>query len=1666
MIRIPHRYFLPALLVLAFCFRFNAQTAHADRKGFLKGGDVFGTRNFIENKGQFSNPLGKKDEVLFVYDHQGEKIFLTTSGLIYELGKIHYKSAKEIQNEEEEGEEEEYEQGKEKIERHFVEMRWLNPSGEIIVEAKEKQEHYITFGTKQYDSWPYKKIVYHNIYKGIDIEYLIPEKKKTGIKYNVIVRDGARLQDLKMQYSGAVRKMRLYKDGDLHITTPLDDIIEHTPVAFDSNGAPVEVLYNFDNNIVGFTIPDAQKEKELLIDPWLTTVTTLTTLNNVYDVDYDFGGNTFIYGGAKNGGPGRCQVAKYSPFGALLWTFSGSVVTPTWSSGSIWSSNFKVARAFSKTYIGSNFSTANVLRIDGNGNYDNLITNGTPSVTESWHTEFDCAGDLLIFGGANTSFERASSVTGSISNVSIFNSTVVNCCQDVCSEVYDANGNLFVYFLGHAQLQYKLAQINSTTYTNTIWIAPTTNSLLTYLANKSQYVGTGSNGSAVAFNALAVNSTYLYFYDGQNVGVYSKANGSAIGATTVPSAGPKTQGGIAVDDCNNVYVGANGSIQCFYFNGLNFVGRPAITFTANTPNQNIYDLQYDYISKQLFYGGSDFVGSTSAVYSQTCNPFGPQSPCTFGQFVATVASQSITCANLGSATITPVGGVGPFTFYWYPPINQSSSVATNIAPGTYTYLVTDFGGGFQYSTTTTFSPLVPLTGTLDASASVPCYVSMTASAGVISLAGGSGNQSYTWTNGISTYTTPYIYGVVGGIWTVTVIDALTGCSITPNIDIYRPPQLISYILVPSPTLCAGESVTLTGITGGGVPGAYTYSWSHSSVTSNTCVVSEAPGGVFNYSLTSWDVTNCSVTTMETVTFVPNPVLVMPDVYICPGQTATLSITGATTYTWSNNTFTNFIVDTPTTSTQYTVIGTAQSCTSAGSAYIIHKPVPVPQFSVNSPVCNGEILQLDVSAAATYVWNGPLGFVSYVKNPVINPAGPNDSGVYNVTVTAANSCTGSTSGTILVNPTPTVAATGATICINQPLVLSSSSFTGATFAWTGPLGFNSTLQNPTITSPAVQGSGAYTLVAKSVDGCTNSAVVNVTVTGMPQPVLTSNSPKCFGQNLNFAANGALSYQWNGPNNFSSIQQFPSIPFASTAATGVYSVTATIGPCTTIATLNAIVHPLPSPTITGNMPVCEDKLLLLGVNNNSIISIQWTGPEGFFATSANVSRDSCQLPHAGVYSVTVTDVHNCVNSTAVTVAILVNPIVIASGSLVCFSDAATLHAYGADTYQWQGPSNYFSPVQHAYIQSAKNVSAETYSVMGTAVNGCTAVSSAVLETIPLPHPALVADPSLRACLYDQITIKGFGGAAYVWLGPGEFRFEGQTLGLNLSSFAMGGTYTLVVADTSACKSYSTAMVSVDPLPTAKVQFEKEEACAPFCSDVALISEPQNQARWLIANTTYTGNIFRHCFNQPGTYTVELSLSDNNTSCRSAMRYYVKARPQPVADFNFVPENPVENTDEVHFVSSSGGEALSKWTWFFNSGLEGEAEKKTEQAWFLYKNAGTYPIALVVENKYGCRDTVVKIIRVEEDFNLFVPNAFTPNGDGINEIFVPVGRGIRQYQLTLFDRWGHVLFESNELKNGWDGNYKNDPSPIGEYNWKITVTSDRGESKMLNGSVLLKR
>ncbi len=1058
-------------------------------------------------------------------------------------------------------------------------------------------------------------------------------------------------------------------------------------------------------------------------------------------------------------------------------------------------------------------------------------------------------------------------------------------------------------------------------------------------------------------------------------------------------------------------------------------------------------------------------------YNYACGADTVMLPVTIIGASLTINTASITCASLGSATVIATGGIGPYSYTWMPTA-QSSSVATGLNPGSYSITVVDNGGNCTFTATTAFSSLVPFTGLVSNSSSIACNGVGSGTANIVTT-GGSGNQTYLWTDGVNTQTTAVAVGLGAGIHTVTVIDALTFCTVTQFFMITQPPALNPVITASSPTTCAGTSISFTASNSGGIPGpgpGYTYTWTGGPAT-NTYTATQTLAGNYVYTVNSRDGNNCLSTQTVLAGYIVNPVLTVPHVSICPLETGTLTASGATSYTWnSTGPVSNTFTASPVASTEYTVVGSAAGCTSTPvTASIVIKPLPSPTITSNSPVCNGQSLTLSGSGGVTYTWSSAAGFTSTLQNPVINPAIPGNSGAYSLTLTAANSCTASATTTLTVHPTPTVSAGASTVCVFQTLSLTANSFAGSTYTWAGPAGYASTNQNPTITNASLGMTGPYTVTASSPQGCTNTAITSASVVAMPVPVITVNqTAMCAGSLLTLSGSGGQAYSWAGPSGFFSNTQNTSVPFISAAGDGIYTLSVTTGPCVISTSQSITVYPLPNPAAS-SLPVCENATLQFtatgGPGNQNQYAFLWSGPQSFTSTTQNPVISPVTYSATGTYSLMVTNVNTtCQMSVTTQAIVLINPVIAATSATVCRGQKATLTASGAQTYTWSGPQGYSSTSAFAIINAANNITPDAYNVIGTAANSCTSTGNAILSTVGLPVPTLTVTP--KACINSIISLEGGGGSSYQWVGPRDFYSTQQNATVTAFNMEYAGIYSLTVTNSFGCVNSTTASVALDPLPTGVLINNLGNTCVPFCADFSLqlkSSSPLASTVWQVGGLTFNTPSFRYCVPAAGNYPVTGTFTDA-LGCSNTSTFEINAYPLPVADFVYAPENPTEALDQVQFTNTSAGVALNKYNWYFIE--NGGYTTDTRHAARIFENAGTFPVSMVVKNIWGCADTVVKTITIEPDFNIFVPTTFTPNEDNKNDLFMAKGTGVATYLLNVYDRWGEKLFTTTDIAVGWDGFFKGQECKSDVYIWKLSATDKQGRSKSMNGFVTLYR
>jgi gliding motility-associated-like protein len=1033
--------------LLFFLLSFSIQLFAQNK--FVASKDLFGQRVFIKNNGQFDGILPKGKVVDYAYTNGEEQVYFSKDGLTYLLQKRYPMSHSQMEAKEH-GEKIKIKPPK----KAFVNVSWENSNPNVEIVVSDKQSYYQSYGDEKLKSDCYKKITYKNIYDNIDIEYVFTDERSDGIKYNVIVHPGGDVNDIKIKYAGDIKKVSL-KDGNVIIKTAIRNIIELAPISFQE-GKSVASNFKVVNNSILFELPNSyDKNRDLSIDPWVINL-SFASNNYAYDVDYDYSGNYYVYGGS-----GPFLISKYTSTGSLVWTFMGSVPSINWTSygESAEPGNFIVDKVLGKVYtgIGVDYSGTRIIRLNTLGIYDNLISTQDSTWQEVWDMGYRC-GDGSIFGlGGSTQYFTTAGVlnttTGAIAPQSF--SGLLGARQDVLSHTIDPNGNIFIIYasfnIGTPFLSNKILKINST-FNGNDWLAPSQYTTFEEYGNK-QYPSLGLNSNG--FNALNANSAYLYYYDGYNLAAYNKLTGVRIGFTVLSGQNAREQGGIAVDECNNVYLGGVGSIQCFSFNGTTFTPNGSIPLESTTLIKNVTDIKLNESTNELFVSGSGFGGIYTAINSGTCSP-----NASIGIVQTQVGINNTTVqATVATSVVDPL-----VTYTWLDSSNvvvsqtnnstELTNTVTNLPNGSYS-VVAQLNAPCGLSTTQTF--------VVNAASNIPVFTQI---------------NTICYGAFLAALPTTSNNGIVGS-WAPTLDNTTTTTyTFTPNpgqdATIATMIITVNAIVVPTFTqvlpICTGSLLANLPTTS---TNAFTGSWSPTMNNLQTTLYTFTPA-----------IGQCATATQMTIQ-VNQPIvpLFTQVAAICTGELLSnlpTTSTNAFTGTWlpaMNNTQT----------TLYTFAPTVGQCaTNAQMTIQVNQPI-VPLFTQVAPICTGGLLSnLQTTSTNT---------ISGIWSPAIN-----------------------NSQTTLYTFTPTVGqcATNAqmTIQVNQPI---APTFTQIGVICSGALLSNlPTTSSNAITgtwSPAPNNTQTtlYTF-APTIGQCATNAQMAIQVNQPIVPLFTQVAPICSGSLL--------------------------------------------------------------------------------------------------------------------------------------------------------------------------------------------------------------------------------------------------------------------------------------------------------------------------------------------------------------------------------------------------------------------------------------------------------------------------------------------------------------------------------------------------------------------------
>jgi gliding motility-associated-like protein len=1047
---------------------------------------------FVENKGQFTADINNGDKILYGAQVGDVYTFITNHGIIYKYtehpevqmspDRKHYKFV----------DPDELDLSLKPTE-HYLIATWEGSGNNISTIAADEQTYYDTYPTAEKGTIRanvFKKVICRNVYPGIDVEYVFP-KGKGGIKYTLVVHPGADLSLVKLKYKGA-ENMFIDKNGNVDIGTGWGRFVDHAPVSYyGDDNSPTISEYKLNNNEESFTVNNLNATKTLMVDPWVTNWTDSTGAyyggtsgyDGAYDVDFDYAGNVYVYGGWD-----PFTLVKFNSAGVEQWSYNTTNFTE------LYYGDFCVDKASEKSFCLEGFGGGTSALTDEVSATGGLILSfppaGTSSLDEQWRATYELCDHIILVagGGTNVSMQGETldtnlstairtNILGAGTPLHDFSLIATDPLLDVG---YMATARSVVYPTvdDNDLVQMPLPSMTPVTYN-------VADNFTFEEVGSVGYIGPGTylgSKAANGMNGMAVSPDWVYMYDGLNLKQLFKNNGNLNASATLPGTTSFDWGGLDVDLCDDIYAG-NQSNVLLYNSSLTQTG------TIGPFWGNVYDVVLgngvlSSIDSTLYVCGKGFLSSVKL--NTTNTPVVLKTRTVFC---------SCNCSATGTATFCGNPDTVGVSYLWST--GQTTHTATGLCPGnTYTLTIT-LGCADQVQDT--FN--LPFAGTLTVAKSQTPYSCNTDATASVTLSGGSSPYTYSWSTGA---TTSNIGGLIPGDYCVTVTDH-TGCQ-DSVCYIITGDSLPNIVVTPTPdTVCSGSGVSITA------SGGVSYVWAPTSGLSCTSCSNPtaSPGSTTTYTVTGTDASGCSNTANAVVVVKAPPVITIaaPGDTVCIGGSVSLTASGAVTYTWTPSAGLSCTgcpnpTATPSTTTIYTVKGTdAEGCTSTKSVTVyIALPPTISVISSQSSVCAGTTVSLQATATnitSPYTWEpGSMRGATVSVTPTVTTT---------YTVSASSGCgTATATVTISVNDIPVTAFSADVTNGCYPLCVQfrdkSTVGTGAITQWGWSFGNGDTLstKDPIYCFPKP---GVYSVSLTTItdSGCSGSLKVTNMITVYSAPV---------------------------------------------------------------------------------------------------------------------------------------------------------------------------------------------------------------------------------------------------------------------------------------------------------------------------------------------------------------------------------------------------------------------------------------------------------------------------------------------------------------------------------------------------------------------------------------
>lgn len=839
-----------------------------------------------------------------------------------------------------------------------------------------------------------------------------------------------------------------------------------------------------------------------------------------------------------------------------------------------------------------------------------------------------------------------------------------------------------------------------------------------------------------------------------------------------------------------------------------------------------------------------------------------------------------------------------------------------------------------------------------------------------------------------------------------------------------------------------------------------------------------------------------------VIFIRNkPLLIVtpdPAPSLCGGQGPVIisgNVTGGVapiTYSWSNGLGAALSASVnPLATSTYTLTATDYCGTISNASVTVPvgttPEVPIIQQPVG-PYCENETITITASTAtpgASLVWSGPASFLYTGSTVSIPNSTVANSGNYSVFASLTGCDSQPSTINVLVKPRPTPPQLGSNSPACEGTTLSLSAITtpaNSVITWTGPNSFSATGAAQSIASVTLPASGVYAATAE-LNGCVATAAGStlVVINDTPDaPNATANSPLCAGFDLNLTSTSiGDSYLWTGLGAWTANTQNATRAAINNSQAGTYAFSVTVNNCTSPPTpvTVVVIDAAFVPSIGSNTPICEDNTLTLNTPLVTSATYHWSGPNGFSSNLQNTGVVNATETNEGIYSLYLV-IGTCTTATNSFTGVI-NPKPVANAGLdvqVCSEQDITIgesiqpnYSYTWSTLEGINDSTISNPTFNQI--NLTGIVVPKQFILTVTSSGCQDRDTVTVELNPQPIATFVA-PQPQCYRGNSFNFEAEGIysdlARFVWsFGSQAFPDSSGLSEPEDITFNSTGQQLvrLLIIDRGCPSNTYIVPVNVLKMPVANFSANRVETCEPSLILFNNTSENENgilNYSWDFGNGKFS-NLKNPSilYNNSGLYDVSLTVSDlNNCSDTYEIKNMITVNPTPVAEFSLFPSVTTITEPMVIIEDLSKNATECKY-------IIGSIDTVfTFDRDYIFPDTGSYNVTQVLRNQFGCMDSITKIVRIDLGYKVYIPTAFSPNNDGINDRFRIYGEDIFECEIMIFNRWGQLLYTSYDMENGWDGTIRTNNNSVvgGTYVYSISLKDKLGNKFDYDGTVTL--